>query len=91
MSRSYREPWYTDGYKGSSRKQWSKRYANKVVRHAVDVPNGKAYRKYYDPWNICDYRWYASFEPYVSWWTKTGEPEWVYPGDADRPWRVCRK
>lgn len=85
MSRSYREPWYTDGYKGSSRKQWLKRYANKVVRHSVDVPNGKAYRKYYDPWNICDYR-FPMMTPHVSW--IHGNPEWIF---EERPWRVCRK
>ena len=89
MSRSYRKPWVTDGYKGSSRRQWAKRYANKKVRHAEDVPNGKAYRKFYESWNICDYKWLCTFEPYVS--CITGEPRWVYPGDYERPWRIFRK
>lgn len=62
MSRSYRAPYVTDGYKGSRRRQWCKRQANRVVRRALDVPNGKAYRKFYDPCNICDYKWYCSPE-----------------------------
>ena len=56
MSRSYRKPWVTDGYRGSKRKQFMKRYANKVVRHSVDVPNGKKHRRFLDPWEICDFR-----------------------------------
>ena len=31
----------------------SKRWANKKVRKS-DVPDGKQYRKVYDPWNIVD-------------------------------------
>ena len=59
MSRSYRKPFVRDGYKGSKRKQYMKRYANKVVRHADDVPNGKKFRRFVDPWEICDYRYRA--------------------------------
>ena len=58
MSRSRRKPYITDGFKGSKRKQYNKRLANHVVRKAEGVPNGKAYRKYVDPWNINDYRYW---------------------------------
>lgn len=50
MSRSYRKPYIKD------RDLFMKRYANSVVRNAKDVPNGKAYRKFMDPYSICDYK-----------------------------------
>lgn len=40
MSRSYRKPWFTDGYKGTSRKPFAKKEANKKVRRSEDVPDG---------------------------------------------------
>lgn len=57
MSRSYRRPWVTEKQKG--RVGYWKRQANHKVRRSSDVPNGKAYRKFYNSWNICDwkYRW----------------------------------
>ena len=39
-------------------KSWQKRLANKKVRKADDVEDGKAYRKEYNSWNICDWKWY---------------------------------
>jgi hypothetical protein len=57
MSRSYRRPWVTDQQCGGA--HFSKKYANRKVRRSLNVPNGKAYRKFYNPWNIRDwyYRW----------------------------------
>lgn len=86
MSRSYREPWYTDGYKGSKTKQFNKRQANKVIRRSIDVPDGKAYRRYYDPWNLCDYKFLYDPRPRIYW--KDGEPVLRYD---ERWWRVFRK
>ena len=73
MSRSYRKPYITDGYKGSNTKQFNKRWANKVIRRfPVDggLANGKSYRKFYDSWNICDYRWYEKDidKHWKEWW-----------------------
>lgn len=70
MSRSYRKPIVTDGYKGSRSKQWNKRYANRVICLAQDVPDGKAYKKFFESWNICDYKWDVDL-------TKEEEP-WKY-------------
>jgi hypothetical protein len=56
MSRSRRAPWTVDGY-GTNRKRYAKNQANRAVRRSEDVPNGKAYRKFYNPWDISDYRW----------------------------------
>lgn len=37
-------------------KRRTKRLANHRVRRALDVPNGGAYRKFFEPWIICDWR-----------------------------------
>jgi len=79
MSRSYRKPWCVDGY-GTKGKKISKRFANKTVRNADDVPNGKAYRKYFESWNISDYRFFMDSEPYFSritlQWEEPLTPTW---------------
>ena len=59
MARSYRKPWVTDGYKGSRNRQYWKNYSNRLIRRTADIPNGKVYRRYLNPWNICDYKWYT--------------------------------
>ena len=56
MSRSYRKPYVTDGYKGSGRRKFSKGYANNVVHNTEDIADGNAYRKVTNPWDICDYK-----------------------------------
>ena len=53
MSRSYKK---TPFVKDKQSSKWGKRYCNKRVRKAKDVPNGKAYRKLTEPWDfIYDY------------------------------------
>jgi hypothetical protein len=55
MSRSYRKPWVTASY-GSSYKKWAKRWANKMVRNAAEVPDGNSYRKCFSSYDICDFK-----------------------------------
>ena len=62
MSKSKRESWIIDGYNGSKRKQFFKNYANRVVRKSKDVPNGKAYKRFFCSYDICDYKWYADIK-----------------------------
>ncbi len=62
MSRSYRKPYWVDTY-GSPAKKYFKRLANKRVRKSKNVPDGKAYRKFYDPWNIVDWCCYDDCSP----------------------------
>ena len=47
----------TDGYKGSKCRQFFKNQANKLIRRSKNVPDGGSYRKFFDSWNICDYKW----------------------------------
>ena len=87
MSRSYREPWFIDSY-GSKSKRWSKRMASKAVRRAEEVANGKAYRRFFDPWNIVDWKcqWERN-DGFIFW--NNGEPEWV--PDRTPEWKAKRK
>ena len=75
MSRSFRKPYVNDSYKGSGFKQFAKRESNKKIRKSEDIPNGKSYRKYFDPWNINDYYYYVGKD--LKYW-----PEW---------WKLLRK
>ena len=57
MSRSYREPWETDGRKGSKRRQFYKRLSNKKIRRSNEVVDGNVYKKISNlAYDICDYR-----------------------------------
>jgi len=58
MGKSYRKPYCTDGFKGSKKRQFFKRYANKTIRHAEGVPDGKAFKKFYCSYDICDFNFY---------------------------------
>ena len=61
MSRSYKKHPYTkDG--GPTRVKFAKREANKKVRRTGDIPNGKSYRRVFEPWDIHDYVNYWSWE-----------------------------
>lgn len=77
MSRSFRKPWVTDGYKGSNRRQFFKRRSNKVIRKTENIPDGKAFKRVINSWDICDYRWYES---------PTSMSRWSL-----KPWKYNRK
>ena len=85
MSRSYREPIFTCGY-GSKSKQFEKRQANKRIRKSENVPDGKVYKKFYNPWNICDCR--IRWNPYPITYCYKGEIKIVEPIPE---WRARRK
>lgn len=64
MSRSYRKPYWVDGY-GSVSKKLAKRRAAHTVRRTEDIANGSAYRKVYNPWDICDFKFIDLKNPKV--------------------------
>ena len=87
MSRSVRKPWYTDGYKGSKSRQFFKRLANRRLRRTdVDIADGNAYRRFFESWSICDYRWLYDPRPRIRWWN--GVMEVIQP---DPEYKVRRK
>lgn len=85
MSRSYkRTPVVKDNRRGSKA---AKRVANKKVRKAPYVANGKAFKKVSCTWDIHDYVSYCSLEEFLN-------SEWIkyrYPNqeDAIQEWRRC--
>lgn len=85
MSRSVRKPWYTDGY-GCKRKKFAKRKANKKIRKTPEIPDGKAYRKFFNTWDICDYKYLWNPKPLHIYWT--GELKIIEP---DPLWKIARK
>jgi len=87
MSRSFRAPWYVDGWEGSRRKRFYKRYANRVIRRTEsEIADGKAYRKFFDNYSICDYKWLYDPNPHVFW---MGGKQYVI--EPDPIWKVNRK
>lgn len=58
MSRSYKKtPGFTDQQRHSKTPSFFKQQANKKVRKFDGmIPNGKAYRKLYEPYEICDWK-----------------------------------
>jgi hypothetical protein len=55
MARSYRKPVIKDGYK-SNWKPKIKQQANSTVRLQEDLPDGNAYKKVFNSWDICDFK-----------------------------------
>lgn len=92
MSRSYKKsPVYTDSSPGTTKEK--KKFANKRVRNTEDVPNGGAYKKVHESWDIHDYinRW--TWEEAKKFW-ESGENPYLtksYPTLKDfyRYWLKC--
>jgi hypothetical protein len=55
MSRSYQRVsgWTDDNRR---RRRWAKRLANKRVRRIPEIPDGRAYRKVFNSWDIQDFK-----------------------------------
>ena len=71
MSRSYRKHPICKDPAG----KLMKRFANKAVRHNLDIPNGKAYKKCFESWDISDWCWL---------WTKEEATRDFYKAKEDR-------
>jgi len=79
MSRSFKKPWVTDG---GPRRVFFKNYANRVIRRkSVDfeIADGNSYRKHFDQYSICDYKFLYNPHPWLYYSFRTGEPEWMMP------------
>ena len=73
MSRSYKKH---DIVKDPANKAM-KRYANKKVRHTKNIPNGKAYKKFFESWDICDYRWIWTREDAIRNFEQAPANSWI--------------
>ena len=69
MSRSYKKnPYCTDGSPHTTKE--SKKFANKKVRNYEDIPNGSAYKKVSESWDIHDYVSNRTWEEAQADWEK---------------------
>ena len=51
-----------------------KKFANSKERnYKGEIPNGKAYKKIYNSWDICDYYNIETWNSYKKWWS---HPRW---------------
>lgn len=63
MSRSFKKtPIVKD------RRVGGKKFANHKVRRSKDVPNGKAYRKFYNSYDISDFKYTQSKKSFLKRW-----------------------
>jgi len=82
MSRSYKKTPIIKDNRGG--RKVAKRTANKKVRNAKRVSNGKQYRKYFNTYDIYDYVYYESLTNRLKYWD--AENEWLkkyYPTKED--------
>lgn len=67
MSRSFKKsPVCKQTYRESKTVRWYKRQASKVVRKNNKITNGKAYKKYYLRYNICEFRFYCTLDDWLN-------------------------
>lgn len=70
MSRSYKKnPWITDHHVKSSSEK--KKFANKKVRHTKDLPNGKAFKKVSESYDLCDFKFFQTKEEAIEEYEET--------------------
>ena len=53
-----------------------KQFANRRLRRKdinFEIPNGKAYKKLNESWDICDYKCIETWAQYKAWWNR---PRW---------------
>ena len=76
MSRSRKKsPWITDHHVKTSKQQ--KRIANKTLRQDKNFDiSGSAYKKRYEPWDICDYKWLWTREEAIEEWYAEESPHY---------------
>lgn len=75
MSRSYKKvPCYKDYNRGM--KQRANRH---LRRNYLDIPSGRAYKKLFCSYNICDYKFLQTFSSYKKWISKHNHRR--YPED----------
>jgi hypothetical protein len=77
MSRSYRKH---GGIVKQQNTKGMKRCANQYVRrHANELPRkGRAYKKLFESWDICDYKWIWTKQDAINEWYEANSPSSRY-------------
>lgn len=73
MSRSYKKVGHCKCERSCKK---GKQFANRRLRRKgvnFEIPNGKAYKKLNESWDICDYKSIETWEQYKAWWNR---PRW---------------
>lgn len=73
MSRSYKKIGYCKCERSCKK---GKQYANRRLRRkgiSYEIPNGKAYKKLNESWDICDYSCIVTWKNYQDWCKR---PRW---------------
>lgn len=76
MSRSYKKsPYANDSHRKSTKE--SKKFANKKVRNITNIPNGGAYKKIFESWDIRDYSFRQTWEEAKEYYEKNKDSYWM--------------
>ena len=81
MSRSYKKIGHCK-YERSCKK--GKQFANRRLRRKginFEIPNGNAYKKLNESWDICDYKCIETWKQYEAWWNRSRW--WREPKEID--------
>lgn len=73
MSRSYKRIGHCKCERSCKK---GKQYTNRRLRRKgidYEIPNGKAYKKVTESWDICDYSHTQTWKEYQAWWNR---PRW---------------
>ena len=76
MSRSYKKsPYANDSHRKSTK--ISKRFASRKVRNTENVPNGNAYKKVSESWDIRDYSFRQTWEEAKEYYEKNKDTYYI--------------
>lgn len=89
MSRSYKKhKWFKCAGDTSWKKIYNRRIRRGNKQKYTDIPNGNAYKKINNPWNIADYRFDGSWESFKEWnWVR--EQYFDNEEEAYNHWKRC--
>ena len=71
--------------------KYVKRYANKIVRHTLDIPNGGSYRKCFESWDISDWRWIWTKDQAIEDWEHIKDDPKETLEEYLQYWEKCAK
>lgn len=74
--------------------KYVKRFANKRVRHTLDIPNGGSYKKCFESWNISDWCWIWTKDQAIKDWECTKDKSGVHQETLEeylQYWEKCTK
>lgn len=74
--------------------KFMKRFANKKVRHTLDIPSGGSYKKCFESWDISDWCWIWTKDQAIKDWERAKDNSWVHQKSLEeylQYWEKCTK